>query len=473
MARPRFVRIGRGLFSFGVGLLLGCMALGAVRPAAAGDPPRPDARAATTAAALEAANLRAKVKLELARLLDREGRTEEAMAALLEADRILTEAARLAAELDAPPKTPAPAGPRVPLPGSPAPGRKPFLLGPIVAGPSAVPVPSRLMPRRDPVPSAVRYLLGRQGVDGSFDGLDGLDGANPNIDAGRVAGRNVAVTAWALLALAEVATGDGPAELGPVLLDRATTAAGRAAGFLLVSTKDDGAMAASTEDHCLAGWAVAAALSRLGPRLVTLMPKEFGITTEMVDRKLGAALRRALAGQDAATGRLSTAGTIDEQALAAIAFIGFLHEVEPLPLARPFLAIAVDSLETARVKAAAAFSGPLTEETTPKTPAGREVLALLRHDRKGIASSPAGPGAADPIRLLFGTVSASSLGSEADWEAWWQDVLVPAMNTQALGGVEVGSFPSGPERLGRTHATALSLLAWLYPDMEWLAPAQD
>ncbi len=454
----------RRLVSFVVALFLGGVALCGVRPAAAGDPARPDGRAAAAAAALEAANLRAKVKIELARLFDRDGRTDEAMALLLEADKILADAAKLVAELAALPRGPTPAAPWSPGP------RAPLLLGPVVPGPSLVPVLPRRMPRRDPVAPAVRYLLGRQGVDGAFDVLDG---ANYNIDIGRPTGRNVAVTAWALLALAEVATGDGLDEASKDLADRAAAAAGRAAGFLLGSTKDDGAMAASIEDHCVAGWAVASALSRLGPRLVTAMPKEFGLTMETVEQKVVAALRRALAAQDAVTGRLGAAGTIDEQLLAAAAFVGFLHEVEPLPLARPFVASVVGQLQTARDKATAAFSGPLAPEAMPRTAAGREVFALFRRDRAGSAVPSDGKGIGDPIRLLFGTVSASSLGTAAEWETWWQDVLVPAMNGQAFDGVEVGSFPSGPDRLGKTHATALSLLAWLYPDMDFRAPATD
>ena len=447
MTRHRHVGVRTGLLLSSLACLLS-FTVGGVRPASAGDPQRPDAGAAVAVATLEAANLRAKVKLELARLLERAGRTEEAMAALLEADRLLAEAAKAA---------------RVPAtPASPPP--RP---GPVAIGPSVAPIPPRLAPRRDPVPAAVRYLLGRQGLDGAYDRRDG---ENRDLDPAPADGRSAAVTAWALLALSEVATGDGPFELGAELTDRAVTAAGRAAGFLLSSAKEDGALAATAEDHNVAGWALASALSRLGPRLVEALPKELGLTADDVERRVVSALRRTLSLQDAATGRLAGSGSFDEELRASVAFLGFLHEVEPLPLARPFATGGADGLGAARMRVAAAFSGPLPPEGTPATAAGREALALRRHQRAGLSTTGDRRGASDPIRLLYGTVAACSLDPVAEGEAWWRDVLVPAMNAQALDGVHAGSFPSGPEGLGRSHATAVSLLAWLYPDMEWRTP---
>lgn len=465
-----------GIRSFRVKSVLSALALaalpfGAARPASAGDPPTPDAQAAATAAAIETANLRAKTKLELARILDREGRTEEALAALLEADRILADAARLAAEATAPsdPRR----GPRPPpSPRPPSSGGKPFLLGPVVPGPATHPVAPRLMPRRDPVAAAVGWLLRQQDSDGGF-GFGWQGGTDP----APVAGRRVAVTAAATLALAEVApdagnlagTRDEPvgdAEAG--LAMRCTASVARAVAFLVAGAGEEGPLAASTEDHCMAAWAVASSMSRLGPRLIAALPKESGITGEFVERALVAALRRALAAQDPATGLLSGVGTGDARFLGTLAFLGFLHEVEPLPAAK---AVGAD-LRKARSLASLALRGPLLPADLPSTGAGRAALSLLREDRTGLEAPLDGMRTVDATHLLYGTVSAFSLGSEAEWDGWWKGVLVPAMNAQAfdvLGGT--GSFPPVGDPLGRTHATALSLLAWLYPDMEWRAPA--
>ncbi len=462
-----------GFHSLGVGLLLGAVSLGLARPTVAGDPVGPEARAAVTAAAIETANLRAKAKLELARILDREGRMEEALAALLEADRILAEAARLAADGRAatPERRPPGARPVPSTPPAPAPGT-PVLLGPVVPGPESHPVAPRPMPRRDPVVPAVRWLLGHQNADGSFRAADGRLGADP----APALGRDVAVTAAALLAVAEVAIEDDERVIDPddpflEMAAQATASAARAAGFLLATAKDDGSMAASLEDHCLAGWAVASALSRLGSRLVAAMPKELGLTGEVVERKLGAALRHALEAQDPATGRLAGVGTSDRRLLGTLAFVGFMHEVEPLPLGK---AMGVDPT-SAWVRVSAASRHVIGDEELPRTPAGYAALSLLRHDRLGLREDlPADAvAAADPTYLLYGTVCALSIASEEEWVTWWREVLVPAMNAQAVGGAEAGSFPTGGDPLGRTHATALSLLAWLYPDMEWRAPVGD
>ena len=419
------------------------------RPASAGDR---DAVADAVGRVMEAATTRMKAALEEARLLEAAGRCDDARALLRTVPAIHDEANRVVRTLVG-----GAAAPR-PTPVPPARFEGP-LEGPGVRPPPTPPISppkirARAKPKVDPVRPAVMFLLRCQRPDGMFDPRLGAAPGDPGLPDAPEDVLLEHATGAVLLALLDVSDArvDRDTPVGRAIVRAADALAARAAP------------SSPAPLQTLAAWGLATAVSRTGE--ARWMP----------------AVLRSL--ESTLEDRAPTLGTDFPSTLADLVVFaaGFLHEVLALP---------ADATPTARIAAALAALRQDVRgfpRTRLRTPAQR-----LAHDL--LARDPASPGAprfhrepdvdpdatlgrsGDPVEVLLGTVQAQAVfgfHDEAEGSAWWDDVLVPAMDRQARTGPTAGSWdpPAGPASAGsgRVVTTAFLLLAWKVPSTPFLAP---
>lgn len=417
-------------------------------PAFAGDdapavPRAPSDRDRAVAAALESANIRMRAKVDEAAILDRQGRHDEALAALRAVETIHREGLAIVERLSAPAVSAAAPVLR-PVPGTPR------RLRPRVEPPMIV---TSTPPRH--VASATAYLLGAQRPDGWFRSDSVLDVA-PGVDLGE--GHDVPATALAVVALLDSLDDN----LEPV---RARNAADRGVAALVAAQAASGAFGdgRDLEAHALASWAIAAGAARLAP--ASWRPA--------AQSGIAKAVTFALSRRDArGLWSAGTSSTDDDWVLSAW-MVTALHEIAALP--RSFVRD-VDLgvvLTRARLGAHEAWMGGVAATG----PAARFARALLLEKPSPEESGLLPRLADDEVTLLFGTTL--RFGRSFGFEAWSDEALSSSQQRQYHDGPLAGSWdPSGdagtrPTRHGRTFATACRLLAALVPVVPYREPAGD
>lgn len=414
--------------------------IGAPSPSArAGDAPAaPSDRDRAIAALVESLNLRLKAKVEEAAILDRQGRHDEALAALRAVETIHREGMALVNRLTSPAAPPtAPVVRLVPV------------------GPGRAPQPAKPAPRHATrssldASSAVAHLLRAQRDDGWFrtGPADGTSGDE----------RDVHATALAVVALLDSLDDD----LTPT---RARDAAVRGLDALLAASDDTGAFGngRDLEAHALATWAVAAGVARLPAA-------PFRAAAQGALEK---AVAFALARRDArGLWNDGTGSTDDDWVLSAWMAIA-LHEVRELP--RSFSRDVDLGVVLSRVRLGA--HDAWMAGVGARRASARFARALLLDKEDPEASGLLPRDADDEVALLFGTTL--RFGRDLDFDAWDDAVLAPSSRAQLRDGPLAGSWsPSGDAGTrrsthGRTFATACRLLAALVPVVPYREPAGD
>lgn len=440
----------------------------------AGEVPATSDRDRAVAAALEAANLRMRAKIEEAGILDRQGLHDDALAALRTIEGIHREGMVLVARLTA---TGAGAGAR------PDPVSRPPLTRP-ARGPWAPPK----RPVFPGISDAVSFLLRQQRADGWF-GRDAID--DPAKGDVFVAARDLPTTAFAVLALVDAATLAESYEARALQID----AIRRGVGALLGTQVAAGAFgeAKDLESHALASWAVAAGVSILG--------------RGTFDPDVRAALDRASAfslghRDERGLWRAGT-GSRDDDWVVSAYMEASLFERADLPrradgatdhdgdmataggedaAADPDREVATDldgevvRMERRARAAAAAESG---DGLSPAARYARAMLLSIMDDSVatmgGDALEDALPATSDgETTLLLGTTHRFGRGGGAvEWRA---DVLLPEQRRQHHDGPLAGSWDPVDARAkahGRTYATACQMLSALIPLVPYREPEGD
>jgi hypothetical protein len=389
--------------------------LGLSSPARAGEP-ADDSGTRAVAAALEAANVRAKAKIEAARLLEALGRREEALEALREVEPIEREGRTLVERLLGISSAPRslPTRRASPEPAGPPPAR--FAIDS---------VPSTTVPR------AVDWLLAAQGADGWFS-------RDAEAAPGREASpreRDVATTALAVVALYDVA--DDP--------DDRAGAAARLGVDALLSVEDrlTGVVGRDLEEQALATWALATGYSR---------------TARSTWREpLAAALGRCLAAQQPDGLWQAESKDDDDSAVLTAWMVVALHEAYAMPKLSAELGIG-EAIGRAVDRAA-------PSAWKPSSPLGRIAQSLVASGGRERSTLPESlevtpEGRVYATALLLGAAAArvAPAGDE-----WFEATLAPAMRRQAGTGPLAGAFLGADRRSttrGRAWSTAAMVLAW-------------
>ncbi len=418
-------------------LLAALLLLPGVALAGGAGAPAPSDAVRAAAAALEAMNHRIEAKLEEARILEGMGEHEKALAAVRE---IENSPAAGPARAD---RSRAAAG--TPPAAAPPPPRRPGAAPPAVAPPA--PPPS-------PAPGAVAFLLRCQGPDGLFHAASArAEGAPAPGD-----GRDPALTAWAVLALADAredvrARGDAAART------RIDAALVRAADALARAFQPGGALdgTGDVEGRVLAAWALGAAYGR-------------GTVGDAATagRFARAAVLGVIAAQDPSGAWRRPGGTVEDDLLLTTWACASLHEARPLAGMEPF-----EEATRRAVDAAKRWVGTLPADAS-RSPAARAGAALLAQRWLDAEGTLAVVSPADPAAVLLGSVLAVHTPGAGTWGRWRATTLRDFVARQERAGPAAGSWKPEADSAranGRLYGASLAILAWL-ADLPYVDPVR-